>query len=244
MIVIESEVIGLQTIKRLLVISDMHGQIDAFNALLEKVHYSMEEDLLFLLGDYVDRGTNPKAVIKKARALEKQGAIALKGNHESMMEKALIGKNLHAVSHWAVNGGAQTLASYGLTIGSVYRGIQDGTLTLPDELQSDLDWIQQLNIYAETEHYFFVHAGVDPEKPISETSEDTFLWIRELFFKGYHGDKTIIFGHTPTVNLHESHDSYDVYFGENNIIGIDGGCVFGGQLNCLTLPAKTTEHVG
>lgn len=240
MIVIEREVIGLQTVKRLLVISDMHGQIDAFNALLDKVNYSMEEDLLFLLGDYVDRGNNPKAVIKKARELEKKGAVTLKGNHEAMMEKALIDQDLLAVSHWAQNGGAQTLSSYGLSMENVYKEIQDGTLNLPDELQDDLVWIQQLNVYAETEHYFFVHAGVDPEKEINKTDQETFLWIRTPFFEGYCGEKTVIFGHTPTMNLH---DSSTVFFGENNIIGIDGGCVFGGQLNCLELPSKATYSV-
>ncbi len=29
-----------------------------------------------------------------------------------------------------------------------------------------------------------------------------------------------------------------VYFGSNRIIGIDGGAVYGGQLNCLELPSK------
>ncbi|MFD2694809.1 metallophosphoesterase family protein [Sporolactobacillus shoreicorticis] len=230
----------MQTVKRLLVISDMHGQINAFNALLDKINYQSEEDLLFLLGDYVDRGQNPKEVIKKARALEKTGAITLKGNHEDMMEKALIGQNTEAVSHWAANGGAQTLSSYGLSIKNVYKDVQNGTLSLPDELQDDLEWIQRLNVYAETEHYFFVHAGVDPEKELKDTDEATFLWIRTPFFEGYQGDKTVIFGHTPTMNLHETSD---VFFGKNNIIGIDGGCVFGGQLNCLELPSKTTYCV-
>ncbi|MCL1631000.1 serine/threonine protein phosphatase [Sporolactobacillus sp. CPB3-1] len=220
--------------------SDMHGQIDAFNALLDKVNFTMEEDLLFLLGDYVDRGQDPRAVIKKARALEKQGAIPLKGNHEDMMEKALAGEDTQAVLHWAANGGAQTLSSYGLSMKKVYNDIQNHALELPEDLQQDLQWVQHLNIYAETENYFFVHAGVDPEKPFDETDEETFLWIRTPFFEGYHGDKTVIFGHTPTMNLHESSD---VYFGTNNIIGIDGGCVFGGQLNCLELPSKTVYTV-
>ncbi|MCO7174557.1 metallophosphoesterase family protein [Sporolactobacillus kofuensis] len=240
MIVIEREVIDLQTVKRLLVMSDIHGQIDAFNALLDKVKYKMEEDLLFLLGDYVDRGQNPRSCIQKARELEAQGAIPLKGNHEDMMEKALAGENLQALSHWASNGGTQTLASYGLLFEDIYHSIRDGSLSLPDQLLDDLQWIQKLNVYAETEHYFFVHAGVDPQKAINETDDQTFLWIRSPFFDGYHGDKTVIFGHTPTMNLH---DTNDVYFGTNNIIGIDGGCVFGGQLNCLELPSKVIYSV-
>lgn len=230
----------MQSVRRLLVISDMHGQIHHFNHLLDKIEFDETKDLLFLLGDYVDRGEDPRAVVAKARELEKKGAIALKGNHESMMEKALIGRKPEAVSHWAANGGAQTLASYGLDIRTVYNQICHHQLELPDNLRDDLEWIVHLNIYAQTEHYIFVHAGVDPDKNIEETDEDTLLWIREPFFNGYHGDKTVIFGHTPTMNFQPT---CDVFFGKNNIIGIDGGCVFGGQLNCLELPSKTTYSV-
>lgn len=230
----------MQSVRRLLVISDIHGQIRQFNELLDKIEFDETKDLLFLIGDYVDRGENPKAVIAKVRELEKKGAIALKGNHESMMEKALSGKDPMAVSLWAANGGAQTLQSYGLDIQTVYRQVRDGQLTLPEDLLNDLDWIVHLNIYAQTEHYIFVHAGVDPERRLEDTDEETLLWIRDPFFNGYHGEKTVIFGHTPTMNFQPT---CDVYFGKNNIIGIDGGCVFGGQLNCLELPSKTTYSV-
>lgn len=230
----------MQAVRRLLVISDMHGQIDAFNALLEKAEFDASEDLLFLLGDYVDRGQNPKAMVAKARELEKKGAIVLKGNHEDMMEKALIGRKTESLAHWAANGGAQTLSSYGLDFKFVYQNIESDSLKLPNELLDDLSWIEQLNVYAQTEHYIFVHAGVDPDKKIEDTDEETFLWIREPFFSGYHGDKSVIFGHTPTMNLQQS---CDIFFGKNKIIGIDGGSVFGGQLNCLELPSKATFSV-
>lgn len=230
----------MQAVRRLLVISDMHGQIDAFNALLEKAAFNETEDLLFLLGDYIDRGQNPRAVVAKARELEKKGAIVLKGNHEAMMEQALIGRKPESVAHWAANGGANTLSSYGLDFETVYHNIERDSLKLPDELNDDLLWIKRLNVYAQTEHYIFVHAGVDPDKKLEDTDEETLLWIREPFFTAYQGDKTVIFGHTPTVNLQSSPD---IYFGDNNIIGIDGGCVFGGRLNCLELPSKATYFV-
>jgi len=65
-----------------------------------------------------------------------------------------------------------------------------------------------------------------------------FLWIREEFHVGYQGEKTVIFGHTPTYKLHQNPINYNAYFGENNIIGIDGGAVFGGQLHALEWPSR------
>lgn len=60
--------------------------------------------------------------------------------------------------------------------------------------------------------------------------------------KNTQGDKTVIFGHTPTSVIRQE-KNHDVYFGENNIIGIDGAATYGGQLNCLELPDKRTYSV-
>ena len=76
---------------------------------------------------------------------------------------------------------------------------------------------------------------VEPMKRVSESEPYTLMWIRNEFHNGYSGEKVIVFGHTETKTLHGSEDC-GVYFGSNRIIGIDGGAVYGGQLNCLELP--------
>ncbi len=40
--------------KRILVISDIHGEIEKFEQLLEEAQYDAKQDQLILLGDYVD----------------------------------------------------------------------------------------------------------------------------------------------------------------------------------------------
>ena len=75
-------------------------------------------------------------------------------------------------------------------------------------------------------------------KRVSESEPYTLMWIRNEFHNGYSGEKVIVFGHTETKTLHGSEDC-GVYFGSNRIIGIDGGAVYGGQLNCLELPSKS-----
>lgn len=42
--------------KRTLVISDIHGELELFEQLLSNVQYNSRHDQLILLGDYVDRG--------------------------------------------------------------------------------------------------------------------------------------------------------------------------------------------
>ena len=52
----------------------------------------------------------------------------------------------------------------------------------------------------------------------------------------------MIFGHTPTSAIRQE-KNHDIYFGENNIIGIYVAATYGGQLNCLELPGKKTYSV-
>ena len=51
--------------KRVLAISDIHGELELFDSLLEKLNYDADEDQLILLGDYVDRGRDSKGVLNR-----------------------------------------------------------------------------------------------------------------------------------------------------------------------------------
>ncbi len=116
--------------------------------------------------------------------------------------------------------------------------------TLP-KLEEHLQLIENFETYIELEDAIFVHGGVVPGVAMAETDPMQLLWIREEFHAGYEGDKTVIFGHTPTYRLHQNPTDYSVYFGENNIIGIDGGAVFGGQLHAFEWPSRqiiSVEH--
>lgn len=228
--------------KRILAISDIHGSIDLLEQLLEKVQYHPEKDQLILLGDYVDRGPNAKAVIEKVMELHHEGAIVLKGNHEDMMLKALTTDEERAWNHWVVrNGGDKTLQSYGFEEEELKineeKPFQKPVLK-NDTLTKHLTFIKSLHPLTELNQYIFVHAGVDPTQSIHETDPYRLMWIRDEFYEHYKGDQTVIFGHTPTPHLHKNKKNFSIYFGDNQIIGIDGGAVYGGQLNCLSLPTK------
>ncbi|KRE38721.1 metallophosphoesterase [Paenibacillus sp. Soil522] len=69
--------------RRTLVISDIHGCYDEFINLLALVDFKKNEDLLLLLGDYVDRGARSKDVVEKVLQLVQGGnVIAIRGNHD------------------------------------------------------------------------------------------------------------------------------------------------------------------
>jgi serine/threonine protein phosphatase 1 len=202
------------------------------------VNYSSAKDDLILLGDYVDRGKDNKKVVSFVRELvDKYGAIALRGNHDQMFISYVKRPHVyHNVYNYLNNGGATTLENYIEDFNNyqwhdeTYKKWANEILTLHGD---DIEFLDGLPYYHETEDYIFVHAGINPMyADWKETSKDEFIWIREQFLNNKHEHaKTVIHGHTPTVNLHKK---ADIYFGDKKI-GIDGACAYGYQLNCLEI---------
>ena len=68
-------------------ISDIHGEYWKFMELLDIIHFS-DEDILYLLGDVVDRGKNPVKTLLKM--MEMPNVIPIAGNHEQMMLECML----------------------------------------------------------------------------------------------------------------------------------------------------------
>ncbi|WP_162297895.1 metallophosphoesterase family protein [Halalkalibacillus sediminis] len=222
--------------QRTIFISDIHGHLDPFKKLLDQIQYDSSKDQLILVGDYVDRGAQSKETIDFVMSLVEEGAIALKGNHDDWFAKWV--RDPFAVStNFLIHGGVETIESY---LGDLSESDFDGgkfklwSENILETHSHHIEFLEQLPLTYEGDEFIAVHAGVDPDKDDwSESEEQVLLWIRERFIKNDlpHLDKPVIFGHTPTPNLHHS---ADVYFGKNKI-GIDGGYTFGHQLNALIL---------
>ena len=63
-------------------VSDLHGQYNIFSKLLEKVHFS-NEDQLYMLGDAIDRGPDGIRILQ--HVMNAPNMHFLLGNHEFMM---------------------------------------------------------------------------------------------------------------------------------------------------------------
>jgi serine/threonine protein phosphatase 1 len=86
-----------------------------------------------------------------------------------------------------------------------------------------------------TDRWVLVHAGIRPDRPLAEQEEEDLFWIREEFIAHPHPlPQTVIYGHTPTRRVHVNLPYK---------IGIDTGCVYGGDLTCLELESGTLYQV-
>jgi serine/threonine protein phosphatase 1 len=204
--------------KKTYVIGDIHGCLDPLQALMAQLSLRKHDELLFI-GDYIDRGPDAKGVVDYVLELRKSrpGKVTcLMGNHEWMLLNHLDGTD--PVS-WLQNGGMATRSSYG------------GEDQIP---YAHLEFLHSLSPLHRTDDYLFVHAGIRPGVPLEAQSTEDMLWIRREFYL-YPGrfDPPVVFGHTPLREVLIQEDR----------IGIDTGCVFGGKLTCLVLPEREVIQV-
>lgn len=224
--------------RRTLVISDIHGCYEEFNALLELVHFNKNEDLLLLLGDYVDRGIQSKEVVEKVLQLVQGGnVVALRGNHDQRFLDLMTSEDEIVKMKFIQHGGLQTLESYCgdplLESMSVEERLQYAKAYINKRYKHHISFLNSLPYYFEDKGHIYAHAGLNPSyENWKQQSEYDFMYIKEPFFKNPTVvDKIVVFGHSKVIDIH---DKADVWFGKDKI-GIDGGCAYGFQLNCLEI---------
>src|SRR3954471_1902245 len=97
-------------------IGDIHGRLDLLTTVLAQIeqHRAGRDRTIVFLGDYIDRGPDSAGVIapvRKLQAQEPDAIVCLKGNHEDLMLKAY--RDESKVNLWVMNGGYETMASFG-----------------------------------------------------------------------------------------------------------------------------------
>ncbi|MGX6441824.1 metallophosphoesterase [Neobacillus sp. K501] len=223
---------------RRIVISDIHGCVKELEQLLQKTKARPEE--VVFLGDYVDSGPDSVEVLEIVSELCNQGATALLGNHDELFLKWLDDKEI--IYYYGKIGGVATINSCLKRLGmdeieysqllydeSKEKEIRNKIL---ESFHAQISFLRKLPLYKKEGDLIFVHAGINPKKGLDLTTKVEFLNLRDEFIYEYHKQETVIFGHTPTRRIHQQND---VYFGQNRVIGIDGGCAFRGQLNALII---------
>jgi serine/threonine protein phosphatase 1 len=215
---------------RIYAIGDVHGRFDLLEAMAAKIADDLsaspaERTLEIFIGDYIDRGPQSREVVEWLIATLPLAneRICLLGNHEDLLLQALADPD--GLANWLFNGGDATLASYGVTrLPASLKAMWDACAgAIPPRHQA---FLGDLPRTVEFGSYLFVHAGVDPSRPLNDQDPQDLVWIREPFLSAkVDFGRIIVHGHTPVVEV-------DI---RKNRINIDTGAVFTGHLTCLVL---------
>ena len=218
------------------VIGDVHGCINELTALLDLLGYENgvhpEGRQAIFLGDLVDRGPDSPGVLKIAMRMVHLGsAIAVRGNHEEKLIRALSGRSIHA-SH----GLEVTLRQLEKESGAFRANVRAFCESLPHHLVLDDGRLVVAHAgLAENLH------GVDSGRAKSfalygDTTgkvDDYGLPVRLPWQNDYRGEAVVLYGHTPMLSTSWV----------NNTMCLDTACVFGGALSALRYPELELVHV-
>lgn len=208
--------------RKIFVISDIHGNGNLFEKLLNELDYN-QEDLFVILGDSCDRGDEIKKTYELIFNLaEKTNLIHLKGNHEKMLEEFYLLNKVYPYRYHE-NGSESTIKEFSENV---------------ELLKKVLDFISKMPDIIESNNYIFVHAGINLDLSLENQDEEYIIWTGDKFWKkNSKENKTIIFGHK--IQKYGCITDYGFY----NCIGIDCGSFLFKRLGCIELKNKKKFYI-
>lgn len=204
---------------RTIFIGDIHGCYDELTELLDKLRLQYD-DRVVAVGDLTVKGPKSLDVLDLFANNSRFSSVA--GNHD-----------LALVRHWENKDNPLIQAQS--------RAFK--------ELQTQDDrhflYLASLPFFIDLGSHVVVHAGVRPGVPLESQSIDDLVKLRTLgedrtsregtpWYEVYEGPATVLFGHWPSSQPRLA----------THAIGLDTGCVYGGQLTAYVLETGEFASVG
>lgn len=208
--------------ERTIIVGDIHGCFDELLALVQRAELR-PEDHLVSIGDTVVKGPDPHSVLEYLTS--RPNTTCLQGNMEVEMLEVTFGDN-----------GAEPTVNQAETL-----------QILGDDWKRHSQAMKKWPKYLDLGDYLCVHAGIRPGLPIDKQVTRDLTQIRRIrigsaacgpsrsgpWWQFHFGPKVIVFGHTVMPEPMK----------RKWAIGIDTGCVYGGQLSALVLPERKIIQV-
>jgi nitrite reductase/ring-hydroxylating ferredoxin subunit len=210
---------------RTLVVGDVHGCARELRALLAACAYAPGDEVVFV-GDLVAKGPDSRGVLALYREL---GARGTRGNHDAH------------VLRWLA---AQDRGEPPPALGASHRAVA--------EALDDRDWatLRSLRLWLRLPAHdaLVVHAGLVPGVPLDGQSPFDLMNVRTLgpdgrgskradagplWASAWRGPELVLFGHHARRGLQR----------HPHALGLDTGCVYGGELSACVLPEREVVSV-
>jgi len=238
----------IEDLESLIVVGDLHGDLESFNKILN-IWKDDKNNYIIFLGDYADRGSNGLEIIEKLNKLKnKENVILLKGNHEDYDEN---GNPLF--SPCDLIRGVESKYSYWNSYFSNHLNPFFNSLYLAAIAQKDI---------------LFVHGGIsskikswkDLKYPSREIEEDIIWSDPDQFENGEHPNtrgtgvefgvdvtekvlnelnaKLVIRSHQPNLAFNGPNFTHN-----NKVVTISSTSVYGGKPHYIEIPGSKISEI-
>lgn len=199
---------------RSIIFGDIHGCHEEWQDLMEKLAVTAD-DRLISVGDLIFKGPSTAKTLDLAMRLPNLRCIL--GNHEFYLLKGWKDNHLH------------TLTGYHAV---AYEEMKS-------KFETYIRFIAAWPFYLEDQDFIVVHAGLRPGIPLHQQAPLDLTHLRTIgeenkpWFEFYEGAKPVVFGHWARRGLTV----------RSNAIGLDTGCVYGGELSAVVFPSQEIVSV-
>ena len=195
-------------------IGDLHGCYDELMELLSKIGFTAN-DRLIAVGDLAVKGPKNKEVLELFISDDRFSSVL--GNHDAAL--------LHLLQHQK---------------GTFTSAQQAAARELEGDLERYCSYLSSLPLMVDLGSHVVIHGGLRPGVPLDRQDADDLLELRTLgngkrtsrrgapWYEFYDGEKIALFGHWPAEQPRRG----------PRAIGLDTGCVYGGQLTSYIIETQ------
>lgn len=236
--------------RRILVVSDVHGNLPYLQSLLKQANFC-PDDYLIVNGDFLEKGEHSLATLRFLMALEKLGrCFVVCGNcdgwghlfiQDPAPERA---EGIMGYVLWKKSGLVWDMINACGIDPFELESLNDALGAIRRSFRAEGEFLNRIPHAIETEKFIFAHAGMTPGKALEDHSVTELNRCDGLMFRDWSFDKWLVVGHWPVMLYGKDTVSANpIIDHERKIVSIDGGCVLkdDGQLNALVIPHKFSE---
>ena len=242
----------IQPGRRVLALSDIHGNLPFFEGVLNKAKFT-PQDVLILVGDLFEKGEDSLKLLRRIMALgDTYTVYPLCGNCDWLDVVFLEGR---PGSDEGLGQVFQTWhhRSLILQMGEELGIRPQGPEELPalrqailEKLPREAEFLLTLPHILQAGRYIFVHGGVPREEDLDSLPAYGCLKNDNFMGQGLSFHSWVVVGHWPVTLYRTDIAVARPWIDQNrHIVSIDGGCVLkvDGQLNALVIPDITRDEM-
>lgn len=238
--------------RRVLALSDIHGNAEFFQGVLKKAKFT-PEDVLILVGDLFEKGEESLRLLRLLLELDQTHTVyPLCGNCDHLDVIFLEGRPGIDEALWPVFrtwDRRSLILQMGEELGLHPQGPEDLPQlreTILEKMPREVAYLRSMAHILEVGRYIFVHGGIDREEDMESLPAYGCMKNDNFVGQGRSFDHWVVVGHWPVTLYRPDIPVARPWMKEDqHIVSIDGGCVLkvDGQLNALIIPDVYQEDM-